>query len=164
MNLSNNGRSFRTVLVLCLAGLFFLLAAGVAILSSGIYRSVVSTGDANATQRTALSYIANQVRRGDAEGVAVVDFDRVPALQLRETGYDGTVYVTMIYCYDGQLRELYTEENSEFSPDDGLAILPLESLELAVSGPLLSVTARDSGTEWTMTLSPRTGLEEVALP
>lgn len=123
---------------------------------------MVQAGDSNALQRTALSYVSNQVRRGDAGGVAVMDFGGVPALRLRETGADGTVYVTLIYCYDGQLRELYTEEGSGLTAADGLPILELDQLDLTVSGPLLHVTAREGASSWSTVLAPRTGVEEVA--
>lgn len=164
MKLDNGGRRLRLALVLCLAGLYFLLAMGVALMGTGIYRSVAKSGDVNSAQRTALSYVVNQVRRGDREGVAVGRFQGVRALRLSETGPDGSVYHTLIYCCGGQLRELYMEEGAGLAPEDGLPILPLEELDFTVGGSLLKITAAGAeGERWSVSLAPRTGVEEVAV-
>ena len=116
------------MLVLC--ALFFLLAMGLTLLSSGVYRAVAAQADETYAQRTALSYLVNQVRRSDAPGgVSVGRFGDSDALFLREEGY-----VTILYCYEGQLRELYMEDGLELSPADGVDVLPLERLELACGG------------------------------
>lgn len=159
MNHENGGRAIRSALVLCLGALFFLLAAGVALLSSNIYRSVAAAGDTTSTLRTAVSYVANQVRRGDvAGGVDVVDFGGVPALCLREELEDGYTYVTLIYCYDGQLREFYVEEGYETVPEDGEPILPLTALELSRSAAAIRIEARAGEEVLSVDLAPRTEL------
>lgn len=65
---------------MCLAALFALLAMGVTLMGTGVYRAVADDADANSTQRTALSYVVNQIRRSDAGGVAIGTFGGGDAL------------------------------------------------------------------------------------
>lgn len=162
MKQDNGGRGLRTAVIVCLAAIFALLAMGVTLMGSGIYRSTAADADMNDSHRTALSYVVNQIRRGDALGVSVGDFGGVRALRLTEAGADGTIYETLIYCYDGQLRELYMELGNDLSPADGMGLMDLSSLDFSVEGGLLTVSAGDSaGNLWSVALSPRSGLEEV---
>ncbi|MEG1857596.1 MAG: DUF4860 domain-containing protein [Pseudoflavonifractor sp.] len=156
------GRMLRSMVVVLLAALFFLLAMGVALLGSQVYRSAVQDSDENYIHRSALSYVVNQVRRGDAGGVTVADFGGCSAVRLTEVLPDGSVYATVIYCYDGQLRELYAGENTALAPEDGIAILPLERLDFSVDGPRLMIAATDAaGHSLNVIISPRTGVREV---
>lgn len=162
MKIHSGGNGLRRVVVVCLAGLFALLAMGVTLLGTGVYRAVAGDADANSAQRTALSYVVNQIRRADAGGVAVGTFGGADALRLTETGEDGSVYVTLIYCFEGSLRELYMEEGTGLAPEDGMAVLPLSSLSLSVSeAGNLDISAGSGADRWSVTLHPRTGVEEV---
>lgn len=157
---STQGRTLRAAVTVVLCALFFLLAMGVVLLGSGIYRDAAAASDENFTHRTALSYVINQVRRGDvAGGVTLGSFGGGDALFLREGGY-----TTILYCYDGQLRELYMEDGLDLTPEDGTAILPLAALEIAPKDGCLRVTATgEDGARYTADLSPRCGWsEEVA--
>lgn len=162
MKTNSGGAGLRRVVIVCLAALFALLAMGVTLMGTGVYRSVADDAETNSAQRTALSYVVNQVRRADAGGVAVGSFGGGDALRLTETAEDGSVYVTLIYCFDGALRELYMEEGAGLTPEDGMAVLALSSLSLAVSeGGGLDISAGDGASSWSVTLYPRTGVEEV---
>lgn len=162
MRIEAEHRGVRTAVVICLAAFFFLLAMGVTLLGSSVYRAAAADSDENAAHRTALSYVVNQIRRGDAGGVAVGTFGGGDALCLSELGDDGTVYVTLIYCYDGSLRELYMEEGTGLQPEDGVSILELDSLMLAVGeNGVLTITAARDSMSWSVSLAPRSGLQEV---
>lgn len=152
----------RSAAVLALCGLFAVLAVGLAILSSGVYRAAAAASDGNSARRTALSYLVNQVRRADrAGGVAVGTFGDGDAVALTET-VEGTDYVTILYCLDGQLMELYTEAGSGLTPADGLTVLELSALSVETDGARITftVTAPD-GTVSAASVSPRCGFEEV---
>lgn len=155
MKLTGRGGGLRTILVVVLCALFFLMAMGITLLGSGIYRDTVATSDQNFTCRTALSYLVNQVRRGDlADGVTVGSFGESDAILLHEAGY-----VTILYCYEGQLRELYMEEGLDLLPADGLAVMPLAGLELDAdaAGWLTMTVAGADGARYATTLAPRSG-------
>ena len=152
----------RSAAVLALCGLFAVLAVGLAILSSGVYRSAAAASDENSARRTALSYLVNQVRRADRTGgVAVGAFGDGDAVALTET-VEGADYVTILYCLAGQLMELYAEAGSGLTPADGLAVLPLADLSVETDGALITFTVTaPNGAEASASVSPRCGFEEV---
>ena len=91
---------------------------------------------------------------------AVGTFGGSDALALTEH-LDGTEYVTILYCLDGQLRELYTEAGSGLLPEDGIPVLELQSLTLSSEDGLLTLTVTaPNGERATVSLSPRCGLRE----
>lgn len=162
MESSTPHAGLRSAAVFALGGLFALLAIGLALLSSGVYRDVAAAADDHYIHRTALSYLVNQIRRSDALGaVALGTFGEGDALCLTET-VDGAEYITLLYCYEGQLRELYMEAGTGLSPEYGVAVLPLSGLDLSLEGSLvrLSVTTEE-GLVHSAALSPRCGAEEV---
>lgn len=160
MKLTGRGGGLRSILVVVLCALFFLMAMGITLLGSGIYRDTVSVSDQNFTCRTALSYLVNQVRRGDVEdGVTTGSFGGGDAIFLREMGY-----VTILYCYDGQLRELFMEDGLGLLPEDGMVVMPLESLTLSTGEGWIKMTvAGADGVRYDTTMAPRSGVrQEVA--
>lgn len=160
-NVSNQGRALRSAVTVVLCALFFLLAIGVVLLGSGVYRGTAAAADENFTHRTALGYLTNQIRRGDvAGGLSLGSFGGGDALFLRENGY-----VTILYCYEGQLLELFAEEGLDLPPDAGMAILPLASLTLEPGGDCLRITVTDGdGTAHFADLAPRCGWTEEVSP
>ena len=160
MNNSHNG--LRSAAVIALCGLFAVLAMGLALLSSGVYRAAAGAADENFHRRTALSYLVNQVRRADEDGcVAVGTFGGSDALALTEH-IGGSDYVTYLYCWDGALRELYQEAGTGLLPGDGVPILELEGLDIGSDGGVLTLTVTAPGGETAaVSLSPRCGFEKV---
>ena len=54
------------------------------------------------------------------------------------------------------------EEGTGLAPEDGMELLELSSLDLSVSeNGGLDITASDGEHQWSVTLYPRTGVEEV---
>lgn len=158
MSLQAHGRILRTAVVLALCGLFFLLAMGLTLLASGAYRGIVAESDNTYSRRTALSYLVNQVRRNDISGaVSVRAFGDGDAICLEEDGY-----TTLLYCYDGQLRELYAEETLTFAPEDGTALLPLDDLTVALEDGFLTITTTSGDIISSTSCCLRSGPEEVA--
>lgn len=148
-----------TVFALC--GLFAVLCMGLTLLSAGVYRAVAADADKNYTHRTALSYVVNQVRRSDAaRGVALGTFGDSDALQLTEW-VDGTAYVTLIYCRDGQLMELFMEEGTGLGPSAGSAVLPVDGLDLSEEDGILTIQIQAHGQIYTAAIAPRCGTAEV---
>jgi hypothetical protein len=150
--------------VLSLCAVFFLLAMGLTIMGSGVYRSVVSASDTDYTRRTALGYLVNQIRRGDvADGVSVGSFGGSDAVFLTQDEAESR-YTTCLYCYDGELRELYVESSllEEFTPSDGIAVLPLSSLSVRLSEGIVSIEVEDGdGLRSSVAVAPRCGASEV---
>ncbi|MCI2106470.1 MAG: DUF4860 domain-containing protein [Intestinimonas sp.] len=153
-----------SALAIFLCAMFFLLAMGLTLLSAEAYRNTAAAASENDTRRTALSFLVNQVRRNDAQNsVSLASFGDGDALILSET-VDGSLYKTVLYCFDGQLRELYAAADSGLGPADGLAILPLKTLTISVSdGLLITFTVTDeNGTASSASVSPHCWSEGVA--
>ena len=152
-------RTVRTALLAGLCALFFLLAMGIILFGSSAYQDVSRASDENYVSRTAISYLLNQIRRADcADCVCVGSFGGSDALFLHEDEY-----VTILYCFNGQLCELYAEYTPELAPEDGIGLLPLSALRLETDGSLLSVTASaGTGTDYSVVTAPRCGLSREA--
>lgn len=149
-------RNLAVLPVAALGALFFTLAMGLALLAGNVYTQVVNEGDMVSARRTALSYLAGQVRRADRAGsLSLGSFGESDALFVREDGY-----ITILYAYDGQLRELYMEEGTGLGPADGLAITPLDSLSIARDGDRLTFTVSDASGAHAASVSPRCGIQE----
>ena len=95
-----------------------------------VYKNIVEHNVENFRLRASLSYVATKVRQYDVkDGVSVEEHEGVPVLVLRETKESGT-YRTMIYCYDGNLMELFQEESMEFQLKDGLEVMPISQFDV----------------------------------
>ena len=99
--------------------------------------------------------LANQktrLRQADgAGGVWLGAFDGTESregdtLFLREI-LEGEEYLTRVYCWDGQLRELFTPAGSDCRPEDGEVLLPAEALRLSRDGALLTASLTEDGRE-----------------
>ena len=132
------------VFVLLLTAVFAACVLMVLLTGAGVYRRLAERDRETADRRTAVQYVATKVRHADVlDAVSVEDFDGVDALVLRED-YDGDVYLTRVYCYDGWLRELFAAAETELTPADGEKVLAAEALELTLeNGVLTAVTAED---------------------
>ncbi len=103
---------------------------------AGIYQRLTEEGDARYSRQTATQYILTRVRQGDQ--IQLEDFEDCKSLAFREE-IEGDQYITRVYCYDGWLRELFSEEDAPLSPEDGEKILPLDKLEMKLEEELLTV-------------------------
>jgi hypothetical protein len=148
-----------TAAALILAGMFVLLSVGVLALGISVYNSANQASARNYSQRTALSYVANQIRLGDSRGgMEIRDLNGVSALALRSE-IDGEAYVTLLYCYDGQLREMFTEDGLEQEPSSGVAIMPVREMGFAASGGSVHIAVTDAeGRREALVLTPRSGI------
>ena len=72
----------------------------------------------------------------------IIEVDGTPVLQLKQKVGD-EMYHTWIYWKDGQIRELFTDENSGLGLEDGLEILECDGLSMEKDGN--SVKTADSG-------------------
>ena len=153
MEKNKNGLLSR-ILVPGLCALFLILALGLALMGTNIYRGTVAAADADFARRTGLSYLSNQIRRADSAGsIRVGSFGGSDALALS----DNAGYVTYIYCYDGALRELYTDPADGLQPADGTELIPAESLKIEAADGVLTLCLDGSS----VTLRPHCGFEEV---
>lgn len=156
--------SLNGLLALLLFGVFAACVLSVLLMGADAYQRLTERDRASYDRRTAAQYIATRVRQADrAGGVTAGTFGGTDALELWETAEGGT-YVTRVYCYDGWLRELFTDASGDFSPEDGEKVLEADALTVTLSSSGLltaEITAAD-GTVQQVVLTLRSGGEEAA--
>lgn len=113
--------------------LFLLFAASslfLVILAANVYRKSVLREECNYESRTCLSYVAEKIRQSDENGgVKTGVFDGLSCLILRQT-FEEQPYVTYLYCYEGQLCELFIQEGIIMHAADGQKILKVHDFEI----------------------------------
>jgi hypothetical protein len=157
--MKNKSSMLDTAVVLLLMGMFILLSIGVMVLGISVYNNTNKLSADNYAQRTVLSYIANQIRRGDVSGgVEVREIEGAQALVLRQD-FDGSAYLTCLYAYDGELRELFTEEGFEQELASGVSIMPVDDLSFELRNGMVEVEITEpSGETSSLILTPRSGV------
>ena len=127
------------VFVFVLLGLFAVMSTLMVLLGAQMYRNTVDTTTANNEDRVLGAYVRSMIRAEDAaNAMEVGEYGGVKALAMRED-LDGEVYVTWLYCYEGQLYEWFTSDDGDFRPESGTAICPAQRFEPSLEGSLLTV-------------------------
>jgi len=134
--------------------MFFVLMSG-----AKLYKNVTAVMDEQFSVNTCISYVTAKVRHYDEEGaVSVGKIGQEDALLLKET-IDEEEYLTYLYCYDGNLMELFCSADMEVSPFDGQAVMPLDAFDLTEKDGLLrfSCEAQDGHVEASVFLQSEKG-------
>lgn len=148
--------------VFLLGAVFLFLSIGLVLLGGSLYSHITAGANKYDQTRTVFSYIANQVRRADINGsVEVGEWAGQEALLLNQD-FDGWLFVTYLYYYDGALRELFVEKGAELDPEAGLAIVRLEGVGFQIDDRgLITVKASfEEGRYRQMYLSTRSSAEK----
>ncbi len=159
-----NDHSLNGLLAMVLFGVFAACVLSVLLTGTDAYQRLTERDQASYESRTAAQYIATRVRQADcAGGVSAGTFGDSDALELWETVGEST-YVTRVYCYDGWLRELFTDAGGDFAPEDGEKVLEADSLAVTLSsfGLLTAQITSADGTVQQVVLTLRSGRGEAA--
>lgn len=142
------------LLMLLLFGVFAVCVLAVLLTGARAYRGLTRRDQAAFDRRTGAQYIAARVRQADIEGgVTVEPFGGTTALTITQDGM-----VTWVYWYDGYLMELYTFADADLSPQDGVRVMELDGLTLAMEDGLLTAEIESAeGVTDTLRLSLRSG-------
>lgn len=139
------GQAISGLFTMLLFLVFVLCALFSVLMGSRVYENITKRSDENFSGTTALSYIANKIRQGDREdAVDIIEVDGTPVLQLKQKVGD-EMYHTWIYWKDGQIRELFTDENSGLGLEDGLEILECDRLSMEKDGNSVKLQTLGSG-------------------
>ncbi len=151
-----NYASMLSLLCVFIIGSLILMNVGV-----HVYKNIVENNAENFRLRASLSYVATKVRQYDmADTISVQEEDGVPMLVFQEE-LEGTKYLTRIYCYDGNMMELFQEEGLEHDLNDGFEIMELDDLQIEQQGNQIFLTAMDGGEKESLTLSIRSGSDRM---
>lgn len=153
------GHVVDVLFTLALFCVFAICSMLVIVIGADAYTASLDRMDAAFDSRTTLSYIANKIHQNDVSGgISLGEIEGVPALVM-EQDYDGRMFTTYIYHYEGILMELMLGPESEAGPESGQALIPVHSLlmEEADDG-LIRFTCTDAeGLKTEMLIAPRTG-------
>lgn len=153
---SVRGQKIDTVFVLIIFCIFASSVLIVLMLGGSIYKNMADISQAGYDERTCLSYIWTKVKNGDEAGkIYVDDFNGQAALCLDEV-YDGVTYRTVIYYYDGWVRELFSEAGLALAPEDGVAVIKTDSLAFEQLQDGLIKAAAGAGS---LLISPRSSAD-----
>lgn len=146
------------IIMLCFV--FAVSASALILLGMNIYRDISHQGMSGHAQRTSMAYIATKLRHMDAKGqVEVGDYNGVSALYLYED-YEGIAYVTVIYQWDGALRETFCRRGLEIAPENGTRIADADFLEFSmISQNVISVHCDTAEGSSSMLLNLRSSKE-----
>ena len=150
-----------SLLVLLLFAVFAVCILSVLLTSADTYRRLSDRDQDSYGRRTAAQYITTKVRQADRQdAVSVRSFEGQAALVLTEE-IDGEQYETLIYSYDGYLRELFTSVGGEMLPEDGEKIMEANRFLADANNPekgQLSLRIQASDGTWEeLTLCLRSG-------
>lgn len=133
-----------TVVALMVFCVFAASVLMVLTLGGSIYKSTNELYQEGYEERTGLSYIWSKVKNGDESGSVYIDsFQGLSVLCLDEE-YGGVTYQTKLYLYDGWIYELFCEADLEFSPEEGIPVMQIQSLDFKQMENGLIKAASDS--------------------
>lgn len=142
--------SFQLIFIMLLFLIIVIVSVMIILLGQNIYESINDDRAYNYEKRVSLSYIANKVRQADKENsISLIGNEDNSTLVIREK-YDEEYYETWIYYYNNGLYELFTDEDNEFNPEDGIKIMDVDSFLIEkINNQLYKFTAEkdETGTE-----------------
>ncbi len=154
--MKERGNAANGMLLFLIYGMFALFSLLLVVIGAKVYRDLALAGSENAELRSAFSYVANKVRMngGLAGAVHVEERGGISVLSLQES-FDGAEYETVIYYYDGALREHFGLLGQRLMPEAGERIAEAADFQIEKQGTdgLLLTLVDTDGTPRSMYLS-----------
>ena len=148
----NTHGTLSTIAIVGLAGLFLLVCSFLALSAGQVFQRIDNESADHDTIRILRGYLTNQIRRHDTDGsISVRPFGDGDAFYLNEGEFS-----TVIYCYSGNLMELFADPNVETEPQFGDIVAPAESLQIAVADSLTATITTADGETYQLLLPTRT--------
>ena len=144
MNRKNNSKnSISGLATLLMFGVFAVCIMSVLLTGAGAYKRLTQRDQASFSARTCSQYIVTKVHQANSpKNVSVDTFDGYDCLIFAED-IEGWTYITRVYCYDGWLCELFTDEDGGFLPEDGEKVVEAQDLKVYSSDRLIHVAVTD---------------------
>ena len=118
---------------------FAISALTVLLLATNIYRKTTENSRLNFTSQTAIAYIEEKIHQsdnlaadeygGDTSCVSIGEFAGTDALMISQE-VNGAAYITCIYEYDGELREIFTQSLDDALPESGRSIIKTQDFAM----------------------------------
>lgn len=141
-NKHSKGFIINIICILAILSIFTISALLLTNVGVQVYKNIVISNTENFKLRTSLSFVATKIRQSDDyEKILLEERKGIPMLVLKEE-VDGITYDTMIYFYDGILRELYQETGSKYELSYGEEITEIADFTIKMENQsLIKLTA-----------------------
>lgn len=127
------------ILVLLVFTLFSVSILMVLLTGADVARGLTRQDRESYDQRTAVQYVTTRIRQAEQRGmISVCQYGDGDALVFSQD-IEGCRYQTMVYAWDGYMRELFCESGYEQAPEFGEKILPIAGLEARLEAGVLQV-------------------------
>ena len=134
-----------TVCVLAVICMFGISAMMLGSVGASVYKNIAERNLNNFELRTSLSYVKTKINQYDEIGnIAVEERDGIKMLILSEE-VQGEIFDTAVYFNKGKLYEITGARGMKFKPDDGFAILNVDSFEISEDNGLIKLVTTDDG-------------------
>lgn len=131
MNEKNDRHVIDILFVIALFCAFVVSAVFLITIGAKVYSSTIDHMNQNFDSRTAVAYIIEKIHHSDAEGnISVGKFEENDAIIISSQIND-TEYLTYIYEFEGELKELLIRKDLVLSPHAGQSILPIDSFSVS---------------------------------
>lgn len=151
--------SVNSLMSLLLFALFALSMLLCVLFCANRYADLTEKEDAAYEMRTASMFFSTKVRQGDFDkSISVETFDGCTALVLSEE-IENERYVSLIYCHDGYLKEIFAFDGIELSVDDGEKLFELDEVSFAIEGDALKIGYKSKNEQGKLILALRSESE-----
>ena len=107
---------------------------------------------------TAQTLVLQKLRSYDSGAISVGKQGDTDYLGFSDT-IDGESYITYIYCYDGELRELFVESSAPFVAENGNTLFPADKFTASADQNTISFTITCDGVQTSSHYCLRSGKE-----
>lgn len=156
-NINREKGLVHTVCVLAVICMFGISAMMLGSVGASVYKNIAERNLNSFELRTSLSYVKTKINQYDESGkLTIEERDGIKMLILSEE-VEGETFDTAVYFNKGKLYEITGVKGMKFKPDDGFAILSVDSFEIAEDNGLVKlVTTDDDGESETLYVKLRT--------
>ena len=147
-----------TKLMSTLLILIYLLGSMLLVtMGAGAYSALRANTDSSDAARMSLGYVANKIRSCDAQGrITVEERNGIETLVLTEENYEDCE--TLLYVYDGTLREIFQLTGAGIEPEYGTVLANVSSFDFGYNGDHFDLTAEYAdGSSRRLTVALRAG-------
>lgn len=146
------------ILVLLVFAVFMVSVLMVLLTGADVVKKLTQRDQQTYNHRTTVQYITTRIHQADQAGMIGVRSSEGKDVLVLAEDIDGRRYETLVYCFDGYLREMFCAAGLDLDPEYGEKILPLESFGVTKDGDCLQIRfAMCGGSEETLIFRLRCG-------
>ena len=144
------------IFVLTVFVLFVCCLLAAALAFAKVYKRFGDDIEKRFDTATAQTLVLQKLRSYDSGAISVGKQDDTEYIAFSDM-IDGESYMTYIYAYSGELKELFTESSAPFVAENGNTLLPADKFTAAADGNVISFEITCDGVLTTSHYSLRSG-------